>query len=254
MIESCATCKFWKKDTTTGRGLCRVNAPLFCEQNGKSAITHEPIYPAVWPTTWHNDWCGKFEAKEVDIYWRQYMKFLFIIVLAILSTPVAQAQFSEKLLELEEYAPWEIVEQHRDGVMVYERLVSGEDFAYRAFFPSDTRFYTGSIQMIYASISDTIYVIHDSLKRWIFTPLTYHFWLENKKAFDDLDAVQIMFSMIFDNLDPAFESGTDWRPLECDPWTTDNCNPEQTAVILQCRRDGISVDDCVNQNLEVFYP
>jgi hypothetical protein len=53
--RACATCEWWDQKTSRNRGLCRILPP---RKNGGDEGEYN------WPTTYDEDWCGKFQAKE----------------------------------------------------------------------------------------------------------------------------------------------------------------------------------------------
>jgi hypothetical protein len=59
MTMTCTSCRFWS-EIASGRGACRRNAPR---------CLVEPVMTprdstASWPQTWHDDWCGEYEAAS----------------------------------------------------------------------------------------------------------------------------------------------------------------------------------------------
>lgn len=62
-METCESCRFWESvvRATNHRGECRFNAPAaFPGDNGVKSV-------AVFPETYGDSWCGKFEcARTLD--------------------------------------------------------------------------------------------------------------------------------------------------------------------------------------------
>ena len=67
--ESCASCRFWRRDKTTvvyETGYCRLNPPTIV---GAYIHEHKPgmdknlIDATNFPVTFDDDWCGKWERK-----------------------------------------------------------------------------------------------------------------------------------------------------------------------------------------------
>ena len=53
--RACATCEWWDQKTSRNRGLCRILPP---RKNGGDEGEYN------WPTTYDEDWCGRWQARE----------------------------------------------------------------------------------------------------------------------------------------------------------------------------------------------
>lgn len=54
MNDKCEDCLYWHKADVHGRtGVCRINPPVFCMNEGEKV--------SGWPTVLESDWCGKYQ-------------------------------------------------------------------------------------------------------------------------------------------------------------------------------------------------
>ena len=75
---NCSGCLYWR-EMDSGQGQCRVNAPVcvilpmqestpvYGIAGSKSfAVRNEPQVVTAWPVTKSEEWCGEWEAKELN--------------------------------------------------------------------------------------------------------------------------------------------------------------------------------------------
>lgn len=63
MIEDCGTCRF-VHITTWNERVCRLNGPTRATGDSVASCGRSPGKP-LWPEVGVNDWCGKWEDREL---------------------------------------------------------------------------------------------------------------------------------------------------------------------------------------------
>ncbi len=60
----CNTCKWWSRfEDETGYGDCRLATPTI-----KDYMQCEYVNRGVWPVTHGDEWCGKFNEREINAH------------------------------------------------------------------------------------------------------------------------------------------------------------------------------------------
>jgi hypothetical protein len=174
-------------------------------------------------------------------------KFGLGLILLITATAAGAQSLPDKATDLVDPAPWVITDVIELGPTVYERMISGDGLAYRSYFTriGGQVLEEPRVGMLYAVIGDTFYVMHDGTNRWKIPAQSYLNYVETRDAYDDLEALQVLFGHVF-TFDSVSTIPRNERcenrthphlPCGCDIWTgSDCCRPSDTINPISGQR------------------
>lgn len=64
-MAKCISCYYWDQSQhSSDKGLCRYSTPVVFKGHDSFGVT---VYTSVWPKTYEDDWCGRYQSKETPM-------------------------------------------------------------------------------------------------------------------------------------------------------------------------------------------